>query len=92
MVLYVIRTGNEPSFFPQVSTTLVAEPEPESFLPLNAVILKACQPDQRLRYSTATEMRIALEDVRKRLENNEKNINYRPPAALESKDETRLGT
>jgi len=92
MVLYVIRTGNEPSFFPQVSTTLVAEPEPESFLPLNAVILKACQPDQRLRYSTATEMRIALEDVRKRLENNEKNISYRPPAALESKDETRLGT
>jgi CHASE2 domain-containing sensor protein len=74
MVLYVIRTGNEPSFFPQVSTTLVAEPEPESFLPLNAVILKACQPDQRLRYSTATEMRIALEDVRKRLENNQRDI------------------
>jgi CHASE2 domain-containing sensor protein len=72
MVLYVIRTGNEPCFFPEVSTTLVAEPEPEAFLPLNAVILKACQPEQRLRYSSAAEMRIALDDVRKRLEKNER--------------------
>src|SRR4030095_6498622 len=82
MVLYVIRTGNDPSFFPQVSTTLVAEPEPEAFLPLNAVILQACQPAQRLRYSSAAEMRIALEDVRKRLENNDRNINNRPPVDL----------
>jgi hypothetical protein len=88
MVLYVIRTGNEPAFFPQVSTTLVAEPEPESFLPLNAVILKACQPDQRLRYSTAAEMRIALEDVRQRLHKNERNTGDQTPVDPKSTNET----
>jgi serine/threonine protein kinase len=74
MVLYVIRTGNDPGFFPEVSTTLVADPEPESFLPLNAVILKACQPDQRLRYSTASEMRRALVEIQKRLAKHEGNL------------------
>jgi CHASE2 domain-containing sensor protein len=88
MVLYVIRTGNEPALFPQVSTTLVADPEPEAFLPLNAVILKACQPDQHLRYSTAAQMRIALEDVRQRLEKNERNIGVRTPVDPKSTDET----
>jgi hypothetical protein len=88
MVLYVIRTGNEPSFFPQVSTTLVADPEPEAFLPLNAVILKACQPDQRLRYSTVAEMRIALEDVRQRLEKNERNTGDRTPVDPKSTDKS----
>jgi serine/threonine protein kinase len=88
MVLYVIRTGNDPGFFPEVSTTLVADPEPESFLPLNAVILKACQPDRRLRYSTAAEMRTALEEVQKRLAKNDGDLEDRKPVNLEPKDET----
>ena len=33
---------------------------PADFLPLNAVILKACQPAPADRYLTAAEMRVAL--------------------------------
>jgi CHASE2 domain-containing sensor protein len=67
MVLYVIRTGQDPALFPQVSTTLVAGADPEAFLPLNAVILKACQPDRAQRYATAGELRAALKEIEARL-------------------------
>ena len=67
MVLYVIRTGQEPNLFPQVSTTLVAGPDPDSFLPLNAVILKACQPDRAQRYASAAELRAGLLEIEARL-------------------------
>jgi len=63
MVLYVIRTGQEPNLFPQVSTTLVSGPDPETFLPLNAVILKACQPDRAQRFASAGELRTALLEI-----------------------------
>src|ERR1035438_5873998 len=44
MVLYVLCTGRAPALFPEVATTLVQAEEPPEFLPLNQVILTACQP------------------------------------------------
>jgi len=68
MVLYVIRTGKEPSLFPEVSTTLIAGPDADSFLPFNTVVLKACQPDRAQRYASAAELRAALMEVQKAFE------------------------
>ena len=65
MVLYVIGTGRSPGFFPEISTTLVEQTGELDFIQLNAVILKACQPDRAKRYSSATEMRAALLEVEK---------------------------
>jgi hypothetical protein len=43
-----------------MATTLVSAEEPPDFLPLNKVILKACQPRPEDRYGSAEEMRLAL--------------------------------
>jgi len=67
MVLYVIRTGRDPDFFPGVSTTLVARTEREEFIRLNAVILKACQPDRAQRYASAAQLHADLLEVQKEL-------------------------
>ncbi len=63
MVLYVLCTGRAAALFPEVATTLVSTEEPPEFLPLNSVILKACQPLPADRYASAAAMRIALETV-----------------------------
>jgi len=60
MLLYVISTGNNAAFFPDMATTLVNANEPAPYLALNTVILKACQPDTSKRYQSVTEMRAAL--------------------------------
>jgi hypothetical protein len=60
MVLYVLATGRNAALFPELSTTLVGGSEPADFLPLNSVILKACEPDCSRRYGTAAEMHRAL--------------------------------
>jgi len=60
MVLYVLSTGRTTALFPEVATTLVNTEEPPDFLPLNKVILKACQPQPEDRYTSAQEMRLAL--------------------------------
>jgi CHASE2 domain-containing sensor protein len=65
MVLYVLSTGRAAALFPEVATTLVSTEEPPDFLPLNSVILKACQPAPADRYASAAEMRSALEAARK---------------------------
>lgn len=67
MVLYVMSTGRAPTFFPEIATTLVQDPEPADFFPLNKVILTACEPDCAKRYKTAAEMHQALVEVEKRL-------------------------
>jgi len=56
MVLYVLATGRSAALFTELSTTLVGGSEPADFMPLNAIILKACDPDTRRRYATAAEM------------------------------------
>ena len=67
MVLYVLSTGRSAAYFPEIATTLVAGDDPVDFLPLNTVILKACQPDPAQRYAAAAEMHRALQEVRKGL-------------------------
>ncbi len=67
MVLYVMSTGRAPTFFPEIATTLVQNAEPGDFLPLNRVILTACEPDGKQRYKTAAEMREALMELEKSL-------------------------
>jgi len=68
MVLYVLSTGRSPAFFPELSTTLVNNTGMADFFPLNAVILKACNPDCAQRYASAAEMRRALIEVQEKLE------------------------
>jgi CHASE2 domain-containing sensor protein len=60
MVLYVLATGRNAAFFPEIATTLVDAPEPANFFPLNNIILKACRPNPLERYATAAEMHAAL--------------------------------
>lgn len=60
MLLYVISTGRKASLFPEIATTLVSPDQSTNFLPLNAIILKACNPDQSKRYGSMAEMRRAL--------------------------------
>ena len=67
MVLYVLCTGRAPALFPEVATTLVNPGEPTEFLPLNSVILKACQPFPADRYVSAAQMCFALEETQTQL-------------------------
>ena len=68
MVLYVLSTGRNAAYFPEIATTLVEGGDPADFFPLNTVILKACQPDPAQRYASAAEMHRALLGARKVLE------------------------
>ena len=68
MVLYVLSTGRNAAYFPEIATTLVEKENPADFFPLNNVILKACQPDPAKRYTTAAEMHRALQEAQKTLE------------------------
>jgi serine/threonine protein kinase len=65
MVLYVLCTGRAPALFPEVATTLVNTGEPPEFLPLNDVIMKACQPFPADRFASAAQMNFALKEVQK---------------------------
>ncbi len=67
MVLYVLSTGRSAAYFPEIATTLVEKEDPADFLPLNTVILKACQPDPAQRYASAAEMHHALQETEKTL-------------------------
>jgi hypothetical protein len=68
MVLYVIWTGRTPESFPALATTLALTQEKKEFQRLNAVILKACQPDCAQRFGSAREMLAALEVVARMLD------------------------
>ncbi len=67
IVLYVIFTGCEPDRFPDVATTLVETANPADFMRVNAVILRACQPDLAKRFASAKEMAEALREVQSAL-------------------------
>jgi serine/threonine protein kinase len=66
MVLYVLATGRNAVFFPEIATTLVDAPEPADFFPLNNVILKACRPNPLERYASAAEMHKALLELQEK--------------------------
>lgn len=63
MVLYVLSTGKQPTFFPEISTTLAGNDNAMEFMPLNSVILTACHPDPKQRYASAVDMERALREA-----------------------------
>jgi CHASE2 domain-containing sensor protein/class 3 adenylate cyclase len=67
MVLYVISTGRDPELFPELATTLIENSGHADFMRLNAIILKACQPDLRQRYQTTADMARALREAQHHL-------------------------
>jgi len=73
VVLYVLSTGRNPAFFPEISTTLAENIEVEDFFAVNTVILNACQPDPAQRYASALEMRRALQGAQEALESGSAN-------------------
>ena len=68
MVLYVLSTGRNAAFFPEIATTLIENKDPVEFFPLNTIVLKACQPDLAQRYASAVEMHRALQEAQELLE------------------------
>jgi serine/threonine protein kinase len=68
MMLYVLSTGRNPTFFPEIATTIAESPGLPDFIHLNAIILKACDPDCTRRYASAAEMHAALLAAQKAIE------------------------
>ncbi len=68
VMLYVLATGRNPSFFPEISTTLAGSTRLPEFFHLNDVIIKACNPDCAQRYASAAELHQALLEVQKLLQ------------------------
>jgi CHASE2 domain-containing sensor protein len=66
MLLYVISTGFDPKFFPDIATTIMKRREHADFVRFDAIILKACQPDIKQRYQTASDMLRDLEKMSQR--------------------------
>lgn len=60
MMLYVVSTGEKPTAFPELSTSLAARARVPEFSALSQIIFKACQSDRALRYSSMSEMQAAL--------------------------------
>ncbi len=67
MLLYVISTGSDPKFFPQLSATLLEKSGHADFMRINEVILKACHPDPLQRFQSVAEMLKALREAEKAL-------------------------
>jgi CHASE2 domain-containing sensor protein len=63
MLLYVILTGREADFFPEVATTLLEQANPPDFRRVNNIILKACDPDRAQRFTTAEAMVASLREA-----------------------------
>lgn len=64
-LLYEIATGKDRREFPELPSDVASPAEQEALSELNAVILKACQPDPARRYATATALRGDLERLQK---------------------------
>ena len=63
MLLYVISTGSQPNCFPALESDLLEGRQTPQFMLLNRVILKACRPELGDRYTSATELRMALLEI-----------------------------
>jgi CHASE2 domain-containing sensor protein len=85
MVLYVISTGYDPKFFPDIATTIMERREHADFVQFDRVVLKACQPDIKQRYQTASDMLRDLEKISLKPGAGGEGRN-RPHISLSSKD------
>jgi WD40 repeat protein len=56
-VLYEISTGKDRFDFPELPVALDSPDETRGMMELNAVVIKACKPDLKDRYQSASEMR-----------------------------------
>ena len=69
-VLYAITMGKDPREFPDPVTELATLSDREGLLQMNAIILKACQPDRAQRYRSAAEMADDLRQAKKAMTPN----------------------
>lgn len=60
-VLYEISMGKDRLDFPEPASELEELPDRDLLVELNAVLLRACQPDRRLRHASAAELHGELE-------------------------------
>jgi len=60
-LLYEISTGKDRHEFPALPANLDELPDKQSLIELNAILLKACDPDPRQRYASAAVMQAELE-------------------------------
>jgi serine/threonine protein kinase len=81
-VLYEISTGKDRLDFPGLHTDISDEKDRDQFLALNAIILKACDPDIKKRYQTAQEMHDALVAARE----DRKNAQERQAALIAARE------
>jgi hypothetical protein len=79
ILLYVISSGKDPVCFPEISTTLMGRGSHEDLLRLDAIILKACQPDIAQRYQTTGQM---LKDLLEATKNRERPAHQATPFLL----------
>lgn len=64
-VLYEVGMGRDRLDFPEPPSDFQSVPDRDALLELNAVLLKACQPDRRLRHASAAELEAELELLRR---------------------------
>src|SRR5205085_986132 len=55
-VLYEIAMGKDRQDYPEPASDLIENPDRKILLELNAIILKACEPDLARRYKSARQM------------------------------------
>jgi WD40 repeat protein len=60
-LLYEISTGKDRHAFPELPNDLAGQSEAQQLVELNAILLKACQPEPRARYQTAAQMHADLQ-------------------------------
>jgi len=60
-LLYEISTGKDRHEFPALPPNLDELPDKQQLIELNAILLKACDPDPRRRHASAASMRAELE-------------------------------
>ncbi len=72
MVLYVISTGRDAVFFPDIATSVMNDTSPADFMGLNTIILKACDAQLSHRYASALEMHQDLQKLSGKLEVDKK--------------------
>jgi CHASE2 domain-containing sensor protein len=66
-VIYEAGMGRDRRDFPELPDSLVEQADTVEFFELNKIILKACEPDRRRRYQSATEMHFDFSRLQTRL-------------------------